>query len=61
MKNFFEKAGNAVANAAIDRVNTVAGTNIDKSSEPQNIASMIKSGSGEGKIAFKNLIINYLF
>lgn len=58
LKNFFEKAGNAVANAAIDSVNSVAGTKIDKSSEPQNIASMIKSGSGEGKIAFKNLIIN---
>ena len=58
LKNLFEIAATNVSNAAVEGVNSVAGTSIETSSKPQNIASLIKSGSEEGKTEFKKLIIN---
>ena len=56
LRNSVELRINSVKNAAIEGVNSRAGTNISKSEEPQNIAGLIKSGGGEGKAEFKKLI-----
>ena len=56
LRNSVELRINSVKNAAIEGVNSRAGTNIAKSEEPQNIAGLIKAGGGEGKAEFKKLI-----